>query len=437
MKKTIKIIVLAALCYFFSAAAVHPQSLTLKIGDSVPDIAVGKAVNYKSSTLKLSDYRGKLLILDFWATWCGACLKSIPLTDSLQKVFDGKVVFLSVTYQSDKEVDAYLARLEKLKPTLSARKHVRIVEDKVLHKLFPHTGLPHYVWINAEGIVSAITDYQALTVPNINSLIDEGRLNTIVKKDDPFIPHNKEIPILSNLNGKVPPILSHTLLSGYVPGFSGGMDILPASETRSRKILLRNTPLTNHYRTAYGGGKKWFGDANLELEVKDPSRLKYVKDGDFNGWIRKNGYCYELQLPLALDNTLYQHMQEDLKAIFPQYEATIEKRTKKVLALERTSVLDKLATKGGTIESRFTGLQVSMKNIGLNMLTSQLSVIFLQYLPMPIVNNTGYKGKVDLELNADLSDVKSINSELKKYDLQFMEKDQEVEVLVIRDKPRL
>ncbi|MEJ7693181.1 TlpA disulfide reductase family protein [Daejeonella sp.] len=437
MKKTIKYIVLAALCYFFSTAAVHSQSVALKIGDRVPDVIVGEAVNYTGSTLKLSDFKDKLLILDFWATWCGACLKSIPLTDSLQKAFEGKVVFLSVTYQTDKEVDAYLAKLERLKPELSARKHVRIVEDKVLHKLFPHTGLPHYVWINADGIVSAITDYQALTVPNISRLLVEGKLNTVVKKDDPLIPHNKETPILSNLKGRVPHILSHTLLSGHVPGLAGGMDMLPATETRSRKILLRNSALTSLYRTAYGAGKKWFGSANLELEVKDPVKLEYFKDGDYNSWISKNGYCYELQLPKSLDSEVFVRMQDDLKKFFPQYEAAIEKRTKKVLALVRTSAIDKIQTKGGTADYRFTGLQASMNNIGINMLTTQLSILFLQSLPMPIVNDTGYRGKVDLELNADLSDVKSINSELKKYDLQFIEKEKEVEVLVIRDRPSL
>lgn len=437
MKKTIKYIVLAALCIFFSVTSVHSQLTPLKIGDKVPDLTISKAINYISPTLKLTDFKGKVLILDFWATWCGACRKSIPLTDSLEKVFHGEVVFLSVTYQTDKEADAYLAKLEKLKPNISVRKHPRIVQDKVLHQLFPHTGLPHYVWINGDGIVSAITDYQALTISNISKLIKEGSVNTIVKKDDPLIPHRKDVPILSNLDGKVPPIVFHTLLSGYVPGLAGGMDILPATESRSRKILLRNTALTNHFRTAYGGGKKWFSDAAIEMEVKDPSVLKYSKDGDYNGWLRRNGYCYELQLPRSQDSLVFVHMQDDLKKLFPQYDARVEIRTKKVLALVRTSADDKLATRGGTSDYRFTGLQVSMKNIGINMLISQLSVLFLQYLPMPIVNDTGYRGRVDLELNADLSDVKSINQELSKYDLQFIEKDKEVEVLVIRDKPTL
>lgn len=436
MKKTIKYIVTAALCHFFSAGITQAQT-ALKIGDKVPDVALGKAINHTSSTLKLSDFKGKLLILDFWATWCGACLKTIPLADSLQKAFDRKLVILPVTYQTDKEVDAYMARLEKLKPALTARKDVRIVEDKLLQKLFPHTGLPHYVWINADGIVSGITDYQALTIPNISRAIETGSIKAIVKEDDPRISHNKEIPILSNLNTNVPPILYHSLLSAYVPGFSGGMDILPASETQSRKILLRNMSLQGHYRTAYGAGKVWFSDSNIELQVKDPSRLEYPEGADYNAWIRENGYCYELQMPRALDSILFKRMQADLSRIFPQYKAGIERRTKKVLALVRTSSLDKIASKGGTRDYKFTGLQATMKNIGINMLTSQLGVIFLQNLPMPIVNDTGYKGKVDLELNADLSDVKSLNSELKKYDLQLVEKDKEINVLVIRDNPAL
>lgn len=439
MKKTIKYIVLATLCYFFSTVAVHSQNFTvpLKVGDKVPDVTINNVINHPGGNLKLSAFKGRLLILDFWATWCGVCLKSIPHTDSLQKAFEGKVVFLSVTYQTDKEVDAYLAKLEKLKPGVTARSHPRIVEDKILRRLFPHTTLPHYVWINGDGVIKAITESRAVNSANITQLLETGTINTLVKEYTPRIPHKKEEPILSALVGKVPTILAQSLVSGYIPGLPGGMDILKATETHSRKILLRNVPLTWHYRAAYSDGKRWFADASIILEVKDSSRIVPPKAADFNSWISENGYCYELLLPKSLDAEVYLRMQADLKTLFPDYEAFTELRKRNVLALVRTSDKDKFATAGGTSKYNLTGLQASLKNTGLNMLTSQLTILFLQHLRMPVVNDTGYKGKVDLELNADLSDVSSLNSELLKYDLQLIEKEKEVQVLVIRDKIRL
>lgn len=42
----------------------------LTVGDVMPDITFNNLVNYKSSSAKLSDFKGKLVILDFWATTC-------------------------------------------------------------------------------------------------------------------------------------------------------------------------------------------------------------------------------------------------------------------------------------------------------------------------------------------------------------------------------
>ncbi|MGB4400563.1 MAG: TlpA disulfide reductase family protein, partial [Daejeonella sp.] len=96
MKKTIQTIAMATLCLFLSNTALA-QTAALKIGDKVPDVTINNISNYKSTSAKLSDFKGKLLILDFWATWCAPCIAMIPKMDSLEKAFEGKVAFLSVT----------------------------------------------------------------------------------------------------------------------------------------------------------------------------------------------------------------------------------------------------------------------------------------------------------------------------------------------------
>ncbi len=73
-------------------AAIQP----LTIGDAIPDIVFGKMINYASPTAKLSDFAGKLVILDFWATWCSSCIHNFPVLDSLQKQFAGRLQILLV-----------------------------------------------------------------------------------------------------------------------------------------------------------------------------------------------------------------------------------------------------------------------------------------------------------------------------------------------------
>lgn len=60
------------------------------------------------SPLKLSDHRGKLIVINFWATWCGPCLTEMPMFEKTIAKYkdDQDVVFLAVTTDEDRELVA-------------------------------------------------------------------------------------------------------------------------------------------------------------------------------------------------------------------------------------------------------------------------------------------------------------------------------------------
>src|SRR5215510_11038341 len=71
----------------------------IKIGEHIPDIELRKLINYKSDKAKLSDFKGKSIILDFWTTYCSNCIFSFPKMDSLQNRFKNDLQIILITPQ--------------------------------------------------------------------------------------------------------------------------------------------------------------------------------------------------------------------------------------------------------------------------------------------------------------------------------------------------
>ena len=59
----------------------------------------------EGKNVKLSDYRGKVVIVDFWATWCPPCRKGIPDLIELQKEFKNNLVVIGVSLDQDTKSD--------------------------------------------------------------------------------------------------------------------------------------------------------------------------------------------------------------------------------------------------------------------------------------------------------------------------------------------
>lgn len=108
--------VLAVLCVFQRAFAQDKaHSIYLKVGDKMPDVAIVNIINAHYKTAKVSDYKGKLILLDFWSTWCSACIDGFSELDSLQRQYPDKIQVLLVNplreHDTEKGIKIVLNRM--------------------------------------------------------------------------------------------------------------------------------------------------------------------------------------------------------------------------------------------------------------------------------------------------------------------------------------
>jgi thiol-disulfide isomerase/thioredoxin len=159
------------------------------IGDTVPDITITNVYNYPASTIHLSDLKGKLVILDFWAVWCTGCIQGMPKLDSLQKEFQNKLQVILINDEGEKsaienenKTKAFFSRWKiKSNGLFALPSSLKRIDS--LEKLFPHIYIPHYVWIGPRGKVIAITSSGEITRENIKAALD-GSPNVMPLKPD-------------------------------------------------------------------------------------------------------------------------------------------------------------------------------------------------------------------------------------------------------------
>jgi thiol-disulfide isomerase/thioredoxin len=433
MKKTTLAIVIATLCFFFKASgqdnkAIDVTTKGIQVGQQVPDLTINNIHNYKTTTAQLSDFKGKLVIIDFWATWCSPCIAAMPKMDKLQKQFGTKIQILPVTHQNEKEAMGFMSKLpDSIRPDLPM-----ITSDTILSRLFPHVYLPHYVWIDEKGTVKAITGADGLTAKNITGML-EGQSTGLQRKQDFNLAYDDQKPFLIGGNGGSGESMHfHSVMTGYQQGLPSRYTTFNGKKIPGTRITFLNVTIPHLFAYAMGANKGAFNFKNMRFLVNDKSAL--LMTGNFKDWMPEHTFCYELILPKSMENDKYNIMLTDLKRMFPQYQVNIESNKEKVLALVRKQQIDKLKSKGGTPSSTFDAMGFELKNFPLNRLVAQLSAIYLQNHPLPVIDDTGYTDRVDIKVTASLSNVEALNEGLQPYGLALEPIEKEIEILVFRDK---
>lgn len=127
------------------AARMEAKRMNLKPGQPAPDFTY---FDNEGNEVSLHDFKGKLLVLDFWASWCGACRGEIPNLKSVYEEYKNKgVAFLSVSI--DKDEKQWHQALEK-----EQMPWTQLITDdagKRVMSQYEFHGIPFIVLIDADG----------------------------------------------------------------------------------------------------------------------------------------------------------------------------------------------------------------------------------------------------------------------------------------------
>lgn len=95
--------------------------------------------------ISLSDYKGKKVFLNFWATWCNPCKKEMPEMEKIHQTYPDTVV-LAVNIDSEKDIKGFMKNLDLTFPTV-------LDIDGEVNKKYNVVSIPTSFFINEKGVI--------------------------------------------------------------------------------------------------------------------------------------------------------------------------------------------------------------------------------------------------------------------------------------------
>ncbi len=425
---TVKIYVRALLylylSYLFSIPKVAAQEL--KVGDTLPPGLWGlplPVVNHPEGKemTTLGEYKDKLIILDFWATWCAPCIKSLSKLDSLQKQFENSLGVIPVTYEAPEKVLSFLKKRKFRLPS--------VVNNREMKEYFPHRIIPHQVWVK-EGVVFAITDAGYSSADNVKNLLNHQQVKMITKAE------SRHFDPLSLLK-LTPGILYESGLKSRENNSSGSYFSI-----NKNGLVNTNSTAEGHFRTAFRNDYPFSNMQNrIIYELPDstvgkfrspehPELRTFEEDSLHREWLKKYTYTYYNRYTEPQPRPeLFRKMKEDITSFFQTMygvEMRVEKRSVPCYVLKKTGEF-----LSGPKENNTTDYTYRLHDKPFRMFAKSLATQTSNQ-PFPVVDETGYSENVTMKLMASLEDIPALQKELLLYGLELVREVREIEMMVFK-----
>lgn len=274
----------------------------VKKDEAVPDINFETILNAPVKTIKLNQLKGKVILIDFWATWCGACLEAMPHLKQLQQKYPVQLQVITVTDETATRTALYLAK----RPS---NLWFAVDTAGLIANLFPHRTIPHTILISPEGKMIATTNPEAITDMVIDSVLSKKKVHLPAKNDN-LLSHEQ---LMKNSFYAPDTVKRRFMMLPEIAGVSGMYTThLNDSVFAGRRLTCINLPLTTLYMIANG----YFPYSRVIDNVKEDSKASQ--------------YCLDLIVKNKAD--LMPALQQELAKRF-DLQARIEQVEKEVQVL--------------------------------------------------------------------------------------------------------
>lgn len=400
--------------------------------DKMPSATFKNIFNEPGTSVSLSDYKGKLIIIDFWNRWCGTCIEAFPKMEKLQKEFGDKIKIFLVTTDKKEDVTRLFKRVKQ--PALTI-----IYGDTLLNKMFPHATVPHHVWINPNGRIQFITDGYNATANNITKVLESQVVKLSVKNELLDIDDNADLwregggrfqKYITNYSF----IMSKISENGH-SGFSYLIDTV--NKTRGFKLL--NISLLDFIRVAFGESINFqssefaLNNRVVFMGTEVENYFNYPAETDsIATWEARNIICYESKWKIQDDKLAYQFLKDDVNR-FISFSVKTEIRETACYLLKKTTgfTSSKYSDKEKAVE--YTDSSFRLKNMPAESLVNSLNLLDI-FKKMPVVNDVNDNTTIDVYLKNAFSDIEILKKQLQQNGLQLVEGSKKIKMLVIGQK---
>jgi uncharacterized protein (TIGR03435 family) len=389
--------------FFLLLCNLAGQAQELAPQDQLPEIVLPKTLNGAIS--KTSSYKGKLLVIDFWATWCSPCIAAMKELEEYKKALGDKIEVIAVSDETEERLKKFV----KARPTT-----LSIASDTAgnLRKYFPHRTIPHTVLIGPEGKVYAITNASNITLDILKVALKGVNVNLPYKKDKIEFDINtyftadstkaRQFSLLPAVEG------TGTMSKKYFDGVY-----------KDRRFTIVNMPIEGLFRLAY--------DKNYSSVINEYDTMK-------RKYADQVKYCLDAWIEEPDEQKLLAFIREELKKNFIDVEATLEKRKRKVLLLKAKSETLSLLKPSKEKNDRYGGGGGHFEGNGVKLDALADYIESFGLYNGKVLNETGIDGRFDIYIEFQPEKKDSFKEELAKLGLYWETAEREVEMLVLKKK---
>ncbi len=388
MKKIISICVLL----------VNVAFAQVKNKEQVPNFKLNSILNAPVKQIELQQLKGKLVWIEFWATWCGGCIVAMPHLQQLQAKYPKQLQVITVTNESVNRTKQFL----KARPS---NLWFAVDTGAVLQSYFPHSLIPHSILIDTEGKLVAATAPENITAKVIDSLLAKQSVHLAAKEDNLSEDYIKDYFFAADT------VQQRLMFQAEIKGGPGmSTTFLDQPAFKGRRITFINSSLSNMYRMAFGD-------------------FPYQRTLDQSEQKKEELYCLDIIVkePSALIPTLKTELLKrfDLQAKTTQLEKDVY--LLKIIDQNKFKSIPRNQSGKRTYYSRHG--EIDQQSIDMNDFADYLET-FGTYRSL-VIDETGNKEKFDIKFSFQPENPESLTKVLQNMGLGLEKAKRQVEFLVL------